>query len=231
MDLFEWNSCNKRQRSLSINGNYNSLKPVMLLKSLFRELFHFIYPSRCLYCDQEIRSILSHLCERCSASLIMAYHSKEEKKIYCFEHESAAKELLKRYEKTEFKNLGQLIVSLMVIKFVNMRWEIPDLVICGVKEEIVLQKSNVCNRSLAKAFAKSLGVSYIDLLKYSVSERVYDKQGRLEGAVKLKQGKIPMEGKKILIIQDQITPVSKMYTNLLPKSCILTFLSEKKEIF
>ena len=194
---------------------------IHMMQTLCKEFLRFIYPSRCLYCDEEVE--IKHLCEKCINSLTLAYHLPEEKEVYCFEQVSSAKELLKRYEKTQFKNLGKLILSLMVVKFVNQGWEIPDLIISGVKEEASLYRSSSFNRLLAKAFANSLGVAYRDLLTYALSDRVYNEQGQLEGYVGVKGSEYI--GKKILIIQDEMTVISKTYTKIFPNSYVLTFLS------
>lgn len=196
------------------------------MKTLCREFLRFIYPSRCLYCDEEVD--LKHLCEKCITSLKLSYHMPEEREVYCFEQVSSAKALLKRYESTQYKKLGQLILSFMVVKFVNMGWEMPDVVISGVKEEASFYKSNDLNCNLAKAFAKSLNLSYDNVFKYTLSDRVYDEKGSLEGEVRL-TSKSFLEGKKILIIQDEITSLSKTYRELLPEALILTFLSEEKQ--
>lgn len=196
---------------------------------LFKELFRFIYPTRCLYCEEEVEDLLKPLCKKCISSLTLSYHSKEEEKIYCFEQASAAKELLKRYEKTHFKNLGQLIISLMVLKFVNMGWEMPDLVISGVKEEVFLYKPSPLNHLLAQGFAKNLGLPYRDLLKYTLSDKVYDKEGCLQGHVILKKRSSDIKDKNILIIQDEMKAITKNYETLFPKYRLFTFLSEASE--
>lgn len=200
---------------------------------MFGEFFRFIYPTRCLYCDEELEKVQGYLCKKCIGTLKLAHHSKSDKEAYCFEYVSPAKALLKRYEATYSQKLGQLIVSWMIVKFTQMGWEMPDLIISGVKEEIAFYKKSILNKNLAILFAKMLGASYLDLFTYSIPDQVYDERGVLQGYVQLKKN-ISLERKKILIIQDHVTPLMKEYYNLLAKyeNCYgLAFLSEEKEEF
>lgn len=179
-----------------------------------------------MYCDQDVENILKPLCSKCVKSLQLAYHSKEEREVYCFEQESAAKELLKRYETKQFKKLEQLIISLMVVKFVNMGWEIPDFILPGVKEEVSFKRANAVNRALAKAFAKALDVPYSDLLRYKVSDEVYDEKGDLKGSLELLQDNSFFKNKKILIIQDQMSSIVEKYSTFIPNLYFITLLSQ-----
>ena len=133
---------------------------------------------------------------------------------------------MKRYETTHSAKLGKLIVSWMVVKFVQMGWEMPDLVVPGIKEEVVFYKANSLNKRLAKLFAKMLDIPYIDLFTYTLSNTVYDEQGRLQGSIKLKN-KTCLHGKKVLIIQDHLTSLMQEYAMLQHRHYLLAFLSAK----
>lgn len=180
----------------------------MIVSHFLKEILHFIFPSRCLYCEGWIEKITDPLCLECVSLLQLVSVDRALIISCCFEELSPAKKLLDRYEESGFSCLNNLLASFMIVQWSRLGWEMPDT-ITSLPIPAVFASKNDVNRALAKSVAKMLQRPYKDLFGYRFKEEVFDSDGHLLIEIFLKKKEKIGEIKNLLIIHAQEESIEK----------------------
>ncbi len=176
------------------------------MKSYLSKILHFVYPSRCLSCEERLQNPFQKLCASCN-DLIEIDNNLEN---VCFEKLSPSKKLYENYTETGSKSIKKFFVSVLLYRlYSDYSFSTPTISIYENLEKRLFNRKQFGLSEFAKELRKKVQGSYVKLFNYKPSfNDAFSK--KIEDVIFVKEDKLhQIKGEVLILSENEITKFLK----------------------